>query len=215
MTLGRTDRGYNTLAHTCKNRILAGTTDKTLDVGTHCNTRNGNELDTVLCHSCNVRCINNLWVYRHLHSLKHVATGKVNGCSHLECKFYIRLRCRNKCMHHPLDVTARKIMRLKTVASNILQTRLMSLNHRLNDDTGRYITDAHKKELQQRNPNSRHLGRQPKHKRDIMEKEHQQDNGSKRYSCNQIDVVRIHNYTVLFSYTIIYHLLVQQTQHRR
>ena len=84
MVLGRTDRRNDTLAYTRKHGILTGTTYKAFDVGTHGNTGNGNELDTILCHSRNVWSIYNLWVNRHLHGLEHVTACKVDGSRHLE-----------------------------------------------------------------------------------------------------------------------------------
>ena len=84
-------------------------------------------------------------------------------------------------------------MRLEAVACDILKTCLMRLNHRLDDNRRRHITDAHEKELHQRDLYSRHFGRQPKHERNIVEEYCQQDKRSHDSSTNKINIVRIHS----------------------
>ena len=86
-----TDGGYNTFTDPCEDRILTGTTNELLNIGTDGDPGNGDQLDTVGCHCCYFRSSDHLRIYGNLHGFKYITACKIDGRSLLECQIDIRL----------------------------------------------------------------------------------------------------------------------------
>ena len=149
VTLGTTDRADDTFAYTGKNRVLACATHQLADVRANRHTGFGNQLNTVFCHRSYRRRIDHARIDTHLHSLKHVAACQINRRSHLERQIDSGFAGAYQRMYHALDMAAGKVMSLQSVTLHFHQTRLVSLDHTIDDLRRRHLTDAHQKELNQ------------------------------------------------------------------
>ena len=169
VALGRTDGTNDTLAYAGQHRILAGTTDQLADIGTYGHTGLSDQLDTILSHSRYRRGVDHLGVHRHLDSFKHVTSGQIDSGSHLERELHIGLGGTHQGMYHTLDVTTGQVVGLQSVAMNVGQSGLVGLDQTVDDLRGRHLTDAHQKELNQRDTYARNGCIDPQHERDIIE----------------------------------------------
>ena len=181
MTLGTTDGADDTFTYAGEDRIFSGTSDELLDICAHRHTGFCDQLDTVFRHSRYRRGIDDPRVDTHLHGFEHITTREVNGRSHLERQGYTGLGSRYQRMHHALDMTARQVVRLQSVALHVRQTRLMRLDHAIDDLRRRHLTDTHQEELDQTNMHTAHYGVDPQHKRYII----QENEDADRYQHNQ------------------------------
>lgn len=195
MGLCRTDAGDNTLAYTSQNRIFPCTTNQLMDVGTHRDTGFGNQLNTVLGHSCYGRRVDDFRIDTGLYGLKHITTCQVNRCRLLKRKVYVGLRSRDQGMHHALHVSACHIMCFEIIAGNRTQTCFMRLYQAGHNDARGHITDAHQEQLEQRDLYTRHFSREPKEEGDKMKKDRQQNNRRYGYHCDKSGSFK-HNGTI-------------------
>ena len=145
--LGRTDGRDDTLAYAGQHGVFAGTTHQLPDVGTHRYAGLGYQLYTVLGHGGNRRGVDYLGVYRHLHSLEHVAAGQVDGRCHLEAQVDVGFRGRYEGVNHAFYVTAGQVVSLEFVAGDVFEAGFVGFDHASHDDLGRNLTDTHQKEL--------------------------------------------------------------------
>ena len=65
-------------------RLLARPSYQPIDVGAHCDSRDGDELDAVLGDSGDFWRFDNLGQNRHLHRFQHIAARQVDRCGPLE-----------------------------------------------------------------------------------------------------------------------------------
>ena len=171
VALSATDRANDSFAYTGQDRIFSCTTDELAYIRAHGDTGFGDKLDTVFSHCGYRRRVNHSWVNGHLDGFEHVTSGKVNRRSHLEGEVYSGFVGRYECMHHSLDMSTGKIVRLQSVALHLCQTRLMRLNHTIDDFCGRHFTDAHEEELDQTDMHAADDGIDPQHEGHIIEED--------------------------------------------
>ncbi len=89
MALRRADARHYAFAYAGKHGVLAGTAYELAYVGAHRDSGFGYELYAVLGHCGHRGSVDHFGIYAHLHGLKHVASGKVYGCGHLEAQIYV------------------------------------------------------------------------------------------------------------------------------
>ena len=96
-------------------------------------------------------------------------------------------------MHHALHMTAGHIVRFEIVACHVGQSGLVRFYQTRHNDIGRHITDAHQKQLDERNVNARYLGRQPEEERHEV-KEYTQNDDDRYRNDNRSEKLNFHGY---------------------
>ena len=95
-------------------------------------------------------------------------------------------------MNHTLHMAAGKEVGLQFVAGDIVKPGLVSLNQRGHNHIGRHITDAHQKELDERDVNAADMGAEPQEERHEVKEDRQHDDGCYRNDCGKRIVVSIY-----------------------
>ena len=147
MALCRTDGTDDAFANTSDDSVFAGATDELLDAGTHGDTGNGMQLDTVKSHGGNLRGLDDLRVHGHLYGFENVTTGEVDGGSFLEVELDVCLVGSDERLDDAEHVTTAEVVCFEQVRID-RETSLTAQNARFDDNLRRHFTQAHTDELE-------------------------------------------------------------------
>ena len=81
-------------------------------------------------------------------------------------------------------MSAGEVVSLQAVTFHIAQTGFVRLNHAVDDFCGRYATDAHQKQLDERYTHTADLCIDPQHERHIVEEN--DDRNAEQYNQNDL-----------------------------
>ena len=170
MALSRTDGSDDTFTDAGEDGLFTGTANELLDVGAHGDAGFGDKLDTVLGHGGPRRRVNDLGVDGGLDGLEHVATGEIDGCGSVEVEVHVGLVGTDEGVDNGVDMSAGEVVSLEVVLLDF-QAGFSGGNHVVDDAGGRYLTEAHDKELHQRGVHPRDEGLEPDSDRNKVEKQ--------------------------------------------
>ncbi|SVD24157.1 uncharacterized protein METZ01_LOCUS377011 [marine metagenome] len=117
MRVSRANCRYNALTYPGKDSVFPCPTHESIDVRTDRDTSNGNELDPILRHGRDLRCVYDLRVHRYLNSLKDVSASQIDRRSLVEREFDVGFVCTDQCTHYPVDAPAGQVMCLKLISA--------------------------------------------------------------------------------------------------
>ena len=170
MRFGGAYRRDDSLSDAGEHRLLAGPSDKLLDVGTNRNPRLGDELDTVLGDGRHGRSIDDFRIDRHLDRLEYVPAGQVDGGCHLEIEIDVGFLCGYECLDDVRYIAFRQIMRLEFIRVQ-MEPCFRSGYHLIDYQRSGNLAPAHQYKLQKRYPYTRQQCLEPQSDGDEIEKQ--------------------------------------------
>ena len=112
----RTNGGDDPFTHPRQDGFFTGAAYQPVDIGPNRNTGKGFQLDAVLGHGCNQRCLDDLGVDTHLNGLQHIPSGQIDCSSPIEYEIDVGFICRNQRLNDSRYIPPCQIMGFQVVS---------------------------------------------------------------------------------------------------